>query len=206
MGRDLDRENTLLAAELGMECGQPRYQWRFSENLYFPMRDGNKWDYVADESTGIIVAKPVFVLRKMAPLLHRQWVMCLWMNPGTERDWKDNFGAKAEYPRNGYYAPTSIELDEGINPWDTNEGKSVTYWFLAVARKDAAKSKADLDAEGLAIIEHNERKTDHQMDELIGDCLLPFGHIPGSRAGGISLPTPDSAANHDAAFEAAPQV
>ncbi len=206
MGKDLDRENDLLATELGYEQGKPRYQWRFSENLYMPMRDKDgKYNYIANPATGIIEAQPVFVQRKMTPHLHRQWVMCKWLDPGPEATWREIFGSWVEYPLNGYYAPTNIELDEGISPWDTNEGKSVTYWFLAVARKDAAKTLEDLKAEGDAIVARQEKRRDDQLDEIIGESLLPFGIVPGTRSGGVSLPSAASTAAHDRVFKESSQ-
>lgn len=194
------RENELLASELGYESGHQRYKWCYSENLLMPFRvEGDTTQTVSDG--GLVLVQPKYELRKAAKHLFRQWVVCKWIAPGDESDWRQNFGSALDYPRNGIYFPTNVYLDEGVSPWDTDqEGVSITRYVIGLIREQAKKSLADWKAEGEAIIAHRERETDRKLDNEIGDLMLPFGHVPGSREGGTSLPSKESTANHDAAF------
>lgn len=199
--------NALLASELGYEQGQPRYQWRYSENHHMPFRafDANGQPAVTHCVTegGLIDIQPKYELRKAASYLNRQWVVCKWMDPGSESQWREQFGQHIEYPRNGIYFPSNVYLEEGINPWDTDQdGVTVTHYIIRLIKEQAKKSLADLKAEGEAILANREKANDHRIDEILGDVMLPFGHEPGTRNSGVSLPSAASAANHDKVFGA----
>jgi hypothetical protein len=206
MSRDLDRENAILLAELGSEQGHQRYKWCFSENLYMPLRKGNEYDYRANEA-GIIEAHYVYEMRKICPQLTRQWVVCRWQapmqvleNPLTgapevryldEDSFKRLYGKHIDYPRNGYYAPTNVELDPDIKPWDTNEqGESLTKHIIGLLRQQAHKTFADHMQDGADIIARREAAYDHMLDEKIGDIAqtMSFLHTPGTANGPISYP------------------
>lgn len=200
--KSLERENELLAVELGREHGHARYQWQFSENCYLPMRDRDgKRDQVADYKTGLIEVRDRFELRKTAPHLNRQWVLCRWMDPGDEAVWKSIFGAFVQYPRNGYYAPTNVELAEGISPWDSSEeGQTLTWYVIHEFKEQEKKTYADHLREGEVIVERREADKERLMEDMILDLRLPFGHVPGIKGDGVSLPTPGKELEYEAAF------
>jgi hypothetical protein len=199
------KENALLATELGYEQGMPRYQWRWSEHLLFPFRV--EGESVENRSPGgLVILEPKYELRKAANHLFRQWVICKWLDPGPEDQWRAAYGAHMEYPRNGIYFPTNVVLDPDINPCDTNEaGVSITQVIVGMIREQAKKSLADWKKEGEDIIAYKEKLNDHRIDEIVGDVLLPFGHEPGTRSGGVSLPSAASSVNHDKAFSTPPE-
>lgn len=194
----IDRENAKLEAAHGSIGSKPTYQWMFSENLYFPFRKRNsvtgepEREYRANPETGIIEVHPVFELRKMCQSLHRQWVLCRFMPPPrSESQWVAEFGTKVDYLANGYYADTNVVLDPGMNPWDCGtDGATFTDMIIKMAANDRAKTKAQWDAEGQAILDRQEREKDRKMDELIGEVILPFPnspHVPGKRGGPVSF-------------------
>lgn len=187
--KDLQRENDKLRTAHGETGGQPNYKWEFSESLYFPMRkEPLEYDYVANEA-GIIMAQPIYVMKLQAPYLHRQWVLCRFMAPPSETQWKNTYGSKVEYPKSGYYAATNAALDEGIYPWDQSpEGATFTDAAIRIATKDRNKSVAELDAEGEEIISKRERVTEQLREDMLGELLFSFpnsDHIPGKRGGGV---------------------
>lgn len=190
MSQALKRENDKLRIAHGEEGGFASYQWQFSENLFFPFRKGTEWDYQANEA-GILIAVPVFELKKMVPWCHRQWILCRFVPPPSETRWKNQFGSKVDYPRNGYYAPTNVELDSGISPWDCDSGSaSITDILIKMAANDRAKTAAQLDSEGEAILAKREAALDQRRSDMIEDLLIPFPnspHVPGTRGGPISF-------------------
>jgi hypothetical protein len=193
--------------ELGTEQGFPRFQWRFSENLFLPMRhrDGG-YDYIANRESGLIEAHPRMEYKKVAPYLSRQWVICRWLAPGPESQWRSLFGAWVEYPRNGYYAPTNIALDPDINPWDcTQDGMTVTQGVIGVAREQLEKTYREHYEDGVRAVEAREKASDKVLEDKIGALILPFlsqNHMPGEKDS-VSLPTPASRDKWEATFGAA---
>lgn len=194
MSQALDRENDKLRIAHGSTGDQPNYKWEFSENLYFPFRkEPPEYDYIANEATGIIEAKPVFELKKMCPFLNRQWVLCRFMAPPTETVWKRTFGTKVEYPAKGYYAPTNVELDPGIGPWDTGPDTSATLTDIVIrmAANDRARSAREWDEQAEEIERRGEKAADEKMNTILDDAThIPFvdnsPHIPGKRGGSVS--------------------
>ncbi len=194
----IDRENAKLEAAHGSIGSKPTYRWEFSENLYFPFRKRNsvtgepEREYYANPKTGIIEVHPVFELRKMAPHLRRQWVLCRFIPPPkSESQWVAEFGTKVDYLANGYYANTNVELDPGMSPWDMGtDGATITDMIIKMAANDRAKTIAQWDAEGNEIVDRREREQDKKLDEEIGELLLPFPkspHVPGRRGGPVSF-------------------
>ena len=187
----IDKENAKLEAAHGSTGGKATYKWEFSENLYFPFRDQEAgWDYVANQQTGIIEARPIFRLRKMVPWCDRQWILCRFQAPPSETQWKNQFGDKVEWPRNGYYAPTNVELDPGINPWDSDGGVTFTDVVIKMGLNDRGKTKQQWDDEGEQIVEKRERDLTQRREDMLDDLLFPYPnspHIPGKRGGPVSF-------------------
>ena len=192
--QDLKKENEKLRAAHGETGGQPNYKWEFSENLYFPFRkEPATYDYVANQTTGLIEARPVFELKGMCPHLHRQWVLCRFIPPPNENTWKNTFGTKVDYPSKGYYAPTNVDLLEDVAPWDMNQGgESITDIIIGMANRDRNRTIEEWDAQSEAILAQRESARDSEMDAIIDNVsYIPFAekapHIPGSRNGSVSF-------------------
>jgi hypothetical protein len=192
--QDLKRENDKLRIAHGETGGKANYIWEFSENLYFPFKkEPPEWDHVANQATGLIEVKAVFEQKKMCPLLSRQWVLCRFIAPPSETHWKNTFGTKVEYPRTGYYAPTNVELDPEVAPWDTDaNGASLTDMVIGMAARDRDRTVREWNEQGEEILARSERAKDAEMDRIIDDaCYIPFvdnsPHIPGKRGGSVSF-------------------
>jgi hypothetical protein len=130
------RENELLARELGYEFGNQRYCWAWSEDLVMPMimlTEENRIEYDYHCACGINVSahnaacefsvpRAKWEMRKLAPRLQDQWVMCRWMKPEcAQADWEHMFGS-VPYPAGGYRVPIgdtgkTIALKPGQTPY-----------------------------------------------------------------------------------------
>lgn len=125
----VQKENELLARELGYSYGNPRYKWVYSEHITMPVvvdewNDASgQWEVVYDYhcfcgvNVGVhlaecnwITPRPKWEIRKMVEA-QDQWVFCRWMLPrmpdGTPFDkdaWESTFGG-VPYPSSGYYSP-----------------------------------------------------------------------------------------------------
>lgn len=186
----LAKENRKLAVAHGEVRGMPFYRWCWAEDLRYPSRVEGKWDYRATES-GIIQAVPVFQFRQMAPWLSKQYVLCVYLASPTEQEWKSRYGLLIDYPGPGYYAPTNIELDPGINPWDSDTGHvTLTDMVTKMISLERQKTDADYKAEGEDIILRQEKAQESKLSDMIDDLTFAFSntdHIPGKRGGGISF-------------------
>ena len=199
----IDQENDKLRIAHGETGGRAAYRWEFSENLFFPFRkEPPEYDYVADPATGIIAAHPVFELKPMCPFLHRQYVLCRFMAPPDETTWKRTFGTKVAYPDRGYYAPTNVELDPGVSPWDCgpDTSETITDIVIKMATRDRARSVREWNAQAEEIEARQEREQDAKMNAILDDATyIPFvdnsPHIPGKRGGSVSFPSASHSAD-----------
>ncbi len=182
--------NYKLAREHGYTGGRANYAWRLAGELEFPLWTG-RFEYKAQEN-GLILPRPVYELRSMCRTLDpKQWVLCRFLSPPTETEWKNTVGLNVEYPPNGYYAPTNVELDLGLNPWDENNGKSITDWIILFTKRDRDKTRGQIQREGEAALEAREAATDKRRNEEIDELMFPWPnspHIPGQRGGPVSTP------------------
>lgn len=207
--RQLGRLNDHLGAELGRNLkGEPKYSWRWSEDLTHSMREIKhydhiyhpatgevmktipvfKYDYVADPVTGIIAAQPIFIKRKMAPHLNRQWVLCVRSEPPSERDWNlrmrhpETGDLLLEYPKGGYFFPLNVELEHGTDP-DLN----ITLCAIDLFRKQGKKDKAELINEAEKAEEYREKSRLNEMSDRISSACTAFANLPGDHGGQVEI-------------------
>ncbi len=77
--------NNRLAADLG---SNPRYAWRWSEDLWHVMEvvdESGQPQYVEDHSGPLVVMTPATINRKLLPFHENQWIACALV-PVNERD------------------------------------------------------------------------------------------------------------------------
>jgi hypothetical protein len=172
LGRDLGRTPT----------GEPLLQWRWSESLRHPMRVPG-FDFV-DSPGGIAVAKPKYEVHKMNPAFTNQWVICRWEAPIPEAEWREAFGSDMAWPRTGEFYPTGMSLPAGMEP--TSEW---TDRVCAAERERRTKSLADHEAQVTREMDQTERYLASRRESIISDACTAFGKLPGSNAGGVSLPS-----------------
>ncbi len=195
--RKIERDNRLIAAELGTaEDGHPKWAWKWSDDLYFLIHKKSdttgelEWNYVGNPATGLIEPQPVYIKRPMAPALRAQWVLCSWMPDIGEAAWFAAFGRTIPY-LNGYWAPTNVDLADGVCPWDSVRGESYTTMVIQMAKRQRAKTFEDHLADSQAILDQQEKDQDRLLTDQIDDLKLPFAatpHLPGKRGGPVSTP------------------
>ena len=181
--RELNRLNDRLGEELGRNIkGEPKYSWRWSEDLFHEMRIPNQWEYQGDPRTGLIQAIPVYKKRRMAWHLDKQWVLCLRCDPLAESEWRARFGDRVLWPKNGYYFPLNVELEPGVQP-----DMQTTMCAIGLFRDQAKKTRVDLEDEAAKSEEYRERSNRNRIrDQLIDRCTA-FANVPGDRGGHVEL-------------------
>lgn len=183
--------NLLLAQELGRNPhGLGVYEWRYSEDWVrtkrsFSVQDGQlvpEFDYVANPETGILEAKPKYVLEKVCVTLQNQWLMSIWLPSEDFSEWRAKYGDALEWPKHGDYWPVShptgvVCLEQGLTPT-----RDITWEFIYQAKKDRGLTDAEFE-------ENYDKKTkskdDAMSDRMMGtimDVLPVYEGIPGSRS------------------------
>jgi hypothetical protein len=189
MAKTLTNVNDQLRMEHGSYGAFANYAWKQAGECEFSIWTG-KFDY-RTEPSGLLVPHPVYERRNMCRHLNpKQWVLCRYLAPVTEAQWRATVGLNVEYIPNGYYAPTNVELDLGLTPWDESRGMTITDAVIEFARLQRDKSRREIIEEGEAALAARERETDKRLDEAIGDSLMAFpnvDHLPGKRGDGISF-------------------
>lgn len=189
--RKVRKCNALLRAELGEHGGVYAWHWSESPELIHRMRarhaDGTpKMDYVADQNTGLIIAAPVYVDRKICILADRQWLICRLLPPEMEEsEWLRVIGTAIPYPRNGTWAPCNqFMLDRGDEPTE-----ELTWEVIGLirAQRRAHQRSEDNELEYAMARAEEKKKEDIYFD--IKDSAPAFNGIPGQKehwsAGGI---------------------
>jgi hypothetical protein len=181
--RQLGKINDRLGQELGRNAiGEPRYSWRWSEDLKHQMRVPEKWDYVADPETGVISARPVYVSRRMAPHLKDQWVLCARVQPISEEEWHAKFGDLLPWAKAGYYFPLNVELPAGEDP-----DVDATACAIDLFRKQMRKTEKELTEEGEAREDKRVKDSENELDDRIKSACTAFGNLPGNRDGQVEF-------------------
>lgn len=180
--RRINKLNDLIGRELGRTpFGQPIYRWDYSENLYHWMRaDG--YDYEAEPS-GLLVARPRYERRRLALHLHDQWVICMWEAPMPEDQWRTEHGYKLEWPKQGEYYPTNVDLDPGMEPNET-----FTDVFIGCVKEQRKKRLIDFYEEAERAADARENAGDSELDAFLRDAMPAFVHVPGKKDH-VSIPS-----------------
>lgn len=120
--KSVSYQNEILRQELGEFEGYQLYKWIYSEELLLPMvildNDGEpERDFKCVCGLNVRVHQPgCYItirvsraeLRKIAPDISHQWILCCWVPPeASEHDWECTFQGQFPYPSNGYYLPVS---------------------------------------------------------------------------------------------------
>lgn len=194
----LREENRKLGIELGFEGGRARYEWKQVEDCWLPRAERDSdgkviYDHVADPETGLIKVQAKIGKQSMCPLLHpKQWVLCRFLAPPTREYWEANFASTVPYPAQGYFAPTNVELDLDIAPWDSHQGYTITEHIVGITRTQEKKSLREHYNDGERAVELAEKEKDRLLEDQILDLVLPFPnapHVPGKKGGAVSVPS-----------------
>jgi hypothetical protein len=189
MTREIERLNDRLGSDLGRNpFGEPVYRWGYSESMFHDMIVAGEFDMV-DTPSGLVVCEPAVERRKLCPTLDHQWVIVKWCDAGSEEAWRAQFGSRLLWPRRGYVVPTNMCLAPGEVPDFT-----VTVEVIGKVRAERQKSYFDYVNESQSEMERTERKDHERLVDMIANECTAFGNIkPGSRSGGVSFPSAQSA-------------
>lgn len=163
---------------------EPLYRWLYSETFMHWMKDIGGYKEVIQPS-GIITMEPIYIERKMCPSLIKTWVIGHWHDAGSESEWLALYGTKGLWPRKGYYTPTNAWGERGQLPTH-----GLTDKLIEIVRMQRAKTAADIRAEGLRLVESEEKADRNERADIIGDAMTPFMSVPGVRGGHVSFPMP----------------
>lgn len=184
------RLNDLLRTELGVtEAGFPKYQWRFCGDLIdvFALhhKDGSKvTDHVFDANSGLYLAK-TRTIRKLQSEKHaKQWAICYWEAPVSEKQWLNSFGTLEDYPAGGTYMICQGCIHaEGVPPT-----RKTTQQFIAEIRKRRMKTVKEHVAEDIAADKRADQKAEAELEEFFLDKVPAFLNVqPGARGGHVSF-------------------
>jgi hypothetical protein len=141
----------------------------------------------AATTSSLVVAEPKWEIRKTDPALVDQWVLCCLQIPMSEHEWKQTFGTRLPYPKNGTWAPVETETRIVAMPPHTLPGENFT---MACIR--GRQRSREIKASDIANAFHSrEQKKDEQRQEKIRYRIsdaLPVNPYPGTRSGNVSLP------------------
>lgn len=119
--REVQRENKYLRQALGVDQGNPRYQWAWAGDLNMPivLLDENSkiiYDYhcacginvsVHSATCAWTVPRARWEMRNIAFRMDNEWIFVKWSPPESSReDWESTFGS-IPYPEGGYFKPVS---------------------------------------------------------------------------------------------------
>lgn len=182
--RTIRKLNNALGMELGRNLyGEPKYRWAHSESpeLLHPMRVEG-YDMTASPS-GLIVAAPKFVMRKKCLTLNNQWVICRWVEPISEDEWRRLYGYSLEWPNRGELAPTNVDMPPGVTPSENDNARAIAAIRQMLDTSVSAQIAALRDQQ-----EKRERDTRRRNYEEIREELTTYDHVPG-RKGQVSYPS-----------------
>lgn len=172
----LARLNRMLRDALGVNPhGGPRFQWMWSTDLHYKVKDGFGWV----SHNGILVQEPKYL--DIYPVEGQCWVLATWLAPPTETSWLAQFGDTIPYPAKGRYRPTDMQLAPGAEP-----NENLTYVAIHEAKHNDSTSVYLLGQEAIDAAKRVERNFEKRADDFVHDRWTTFNHVPGKRGAHVS--------------------
>ncbi len=215
--------DNLLGRDLGRnKFGEPNYKWQFSERFFHNMVIAGKRNWnekpLFDDAGQPVLEPPTFgtfgemipgkqkciitlsretQVRKMCPQLNQQWLLSIW-SWTPEPVWRAKFGTDLEWPARGmYFAVDGSALHPGLEPT-----VDITQAFIDHMRWQREQTMQQLIEESERAIDLEEKHAGDRIYDIIDDATTAFGHAnPGSRAGGVSVPTAEFTKNYERFME-----
>ncbi len=184
MTQEIKLLNSRLAEALGHTHGQPRFQWRYSPEVFYYLRMPSAINFSrycwADQ-----IGK-VWMLCQVAPL---QWIDADGrVHPITREGWYQTFRGEFPYPDKGMYvAHTETALPPGVLP-DAEE----TQVWIASLYAQIPKSEEQHAKESAARIQKARDDNEREFMEMADDSFPAFwkngqGHEAGKRGAHVSF-------------------
>lgn len=168
-----------------------RYKWVWTPDMEFYVMAGNAYSLAcaADwKPTASGVLAPTYTQYrkvKWSEVHGPCWILAKWWKPMSETDWIRLYGAQIPWPKQGeYHAVENIKLRPGVEPSENTT--RVVCWLIA---EDNKKTLADHVREGDEIVASEQKQIENEITDEAADLMTAFGKVPGSRSGGVSLPT-----------------
>lgn len=145
--------------------GEPLYRWRHTSEIFILLNTRGAVENI----------------RKMD---EDRWVIEMWMPPRmSARDWENQFGHIAPYPRRGEYEITDIILGDGIEP--TERVTQAVVGKVKAWRNATEEQIRDLRLERAAYAASHGSKL---SAEIYRNQLPAFGNVfPGCRGNHVSF-------------------
>jgi hypothetical protein len=183
------RLNLLFADRLGRSPnGSPLYKWMRGEEYEHFRLKGTDMKVISHE-TGLIAPVPVYDRVEAYPHMVGRWTLGHWL-PMDQRVHEDRLGNKFPFHKEGIYFPMLV-MKEGKDPdLDTTE------YFIQQVRAEREKGADQAEAEVDAMLERSDKNVWNTLYSIIDDATTAFGINPGTRSGGVSLPSAESNRSH----------
>lgn len=194
--------NRRLETELGSESGLGRYRWIWSEDdlLTSPMvlvdDDKNvRLDYVCGCGRNVwvhmpgcktlTVPLPRCAVRKVAPDLINQWVLCRWVEPPPPHLWIFD----EPYPRHGQYTPYSDGTKTIALAMNTPPTLELTVQIIALQKERDTWTEQQVRDRQMAALARGEARRKENLYHRVRDLVPVHEGFPGKKenwsAGGI---------------------
>ena len=168
-----------------------RYKWVWTPDMEFYVMSGNAYTLACaaewKPTVGGILAPQYDAYRKMrwSDVYGPCWIIAKYWKPMSEKEWHDLYGAQIPWPRQGeYHAIENLKLLPGREPSDRTT--KAIIWMI---HQDNQKTYQDHIQEGDQLREQEMQSTMSRIESELTDTLTAFGKVPGSRGGGVSLPS-----------------
>jgi hypothetical protein len=187
--KHIRRLNALLRTELGTGKGMYAWKWSESPEMHRPMRvvqsDGTPAFEFRKQPSGLMLACPVYTLRKTAIDAENQWLLAILLPPALNpHTWEMVFGTSQAYPANGEWAPCDpIRIPRGSEPTEFD-----TWTVIDAMRRQRKVSAAQWDSEAKDGMERKDQGRGAEILDSIKDCAPAFLNAPG-RKGSVSFPS-----------------
>jgi hypothetical protein len=197
--RHIRKMNRILA-EIGEN---PPYRWIYSESSEFKramrvINEDGSLAYAYRCPCGVnvsvhspeciagqlIVAEPVYEIRKTDLDLVDQWVLCCLQIPMSEYEWRETFGTRLPYPQNGTWAPVQTETRTVAMPPGTLPGENFTIACVRGRQRSREIPMCDLVNAQESREQRKEDRRKKNIRERLTD-VLPVNPNPGARGGSV---------------------
>lgn len=184
MTSEIELLNKRLESELGTNYGKPRFQWRYSPEVFYYMRGETALSFSrycwADQ-----IGK-VWMLCQSAPI---QWIdFDGQVHPITREAWWHSFKGEFPYPDRGMdVAHTETALAPGILP----DGEETAVWIASI-KVQMEKTEAMHAAATMERMAKAREDNEKEFMEMADDSFPAFwkngiGHEAGKRGAHVSF-------------------
>lgn len=176
----IQHQNELLRADLG---SNPRYSWRWSDDILHVMTIFGEFDEQTLES-GIIIMVPRTLKVPLLPQHPHSWVLCALIETDVKDGSLEGTGQASWIPVSGPKGPLALDPFEIPN-------LTTTQYVIDTIRHERTKSAAEIGQEWDQSQAQREKARWNRAYDQIRDASTAFYNVPGRKAH-VSFPSHDS--------------